>query len=270
MSKSSSFLKSFVKLSITFAAALFVIYAVDRMGGIEASLDRLSLEIARVNMDFRSSGASGSKDTLTGSYRGSAAHSADRDQYPADSADLLLLVNPWNALPEGYAPPLYTLSDGTQVDERCVADLMDMLDDCREAGGSPYICSAYRTEDYQWGLFNNKVQRLKDAGLSDWEAETEAAKVVAYPGTSEHQLGLAMDIIDSDYTTLDEGQEDTYTQEWLMDNSWRYGFILRYPNGKSDVTGIIYEPWHYRYVGLDAAKAIYDSGLCLEEYLAQK
>ena len=91
---------------------------------------------------------------------------------------------------------------------------------------------------------------------------------MAPPGTSEHQLGLAADIIDSEYTYLDEGQERTGTQRWLMENSWRYGFILRYPNGTTDITGIIYEPWHYRYVGQRFAKDIYEKDVTLEEYIA--
>lgn len=182
-------------------------------------------------------------------------------------AELLTLVNPWNSMPEGYAPQLYTLSDGQQVDRRCYDDLMLMLDDCRAAGNSPYICSAYRTWDKQQALFDNKIQRLKNEGMDAETARIEAAKVVAVPGTSEHQLGLALDIIDSGYTNLDEGQEDTATQQWLMAHSWRYGFILRYPNGTTDITGIIYEPWHYRYVGRTAAKQIHELGVTLEEYI---
>ena len=181
--------------------------------------------------------------------------------------DLLILVNPWNAMPGDYEVELASLSDGTQVAAVCLEDLRRLLTDCREAGNEPYICSAYRTWDYQSMLFENKVDRLMAEGLDEITARAEAATVVALPGTSEHQLGLALDIIDSGYTQLDEGQKDTPTQLWLMENSWRYGFILRYPEGKSDVTGIIFEPWHYRYVGRYHAKAIYDSGLCLEEYL---
>ena len=111
------------------------------------------------------------------------------------------------------------------------------------------------------------MDRLIAQGYSPSDARIEAAKAVAIPGTSEHQLGLAVDIVDLRYQVLDAGQEDTATQQWLMQNSWKYGFILRYPNDKTAVTGIIYEPWHYRYVGRENAKAIYESGLCLEEYL---
>ena len=91
--------------------------------------------------------------------------------------------------------------------------------------------------------------------------------MVAVPGTSEHQLGLALDIVDADNQLLDESQENTAVQKWLMEHSWEYGFILRYPNDKSEITGIIYEPWHYRYVGKEDAEKIHSQGVCLEEYL---
>ena len=185
-----------------------------------------------------------------------------------DVSDPLLLVNPWNAVPEDYAVSLVSIGDGESVDQRCYGDLMQMLDDCAVYGNAqPYVCSSYRTNDTQTRLYENKVDRLIAQGYSPSDARIEAAKAVAIPGTSEHQLGLAVDIVDLRYQVLDAGQEDTATQQWLMQNSWKYGFILRYPNDKTAVTGIIYEPWHYRYVGRENAKAIYESGLCLEEYL---
>ena len=100
-------------------------------------------------------------------------------------------------------------------------------------------------------------------------AEQEAARWVARPGASEHQAGLAVDIVDISYQLLDEAQEDTPVQQWLMAHCADYGFILRYPTDKSALTGVAYEPWHYRYVGAEAARAIMDGGLCLEEYLSQ-
>ena len=90
---------------------------------------------------------------------------------------------------------------------------------------------------------------------------------MAVPGTSEHQTGLALDIVSAGYQLLDEAQEDTAEQKWLMEHCWEYGFILRFPEDKTEITGIGYEPWHYRYVGRETAEAIHKSGLCLEEYL---
>ena len=181
----------------------------------------------------------------------------------------LLLVNPWNALPEDYAVELATLANGLQVDERIYDDLSAMLTDCRDAGLEPIVCSAYRTEAKQRQLYANKVARVRASGVPEDQVEAEAARWVARPGTSEHQTGLALDIVAASYQVLDEKQEDTAEQQWLMENSWKYGFILRYPSEKSDITGIGYEPWHYRYVGKAAAAEIYRTGVCLEEYLGR-
>lgn len=184
----------------------------------------------------------------------------------------LFLVNPWHPLPEGYGDSieLTELINGQSVDQRCYPALQAMMDDCRVAGYSPYICSSYRSEEKQTRLFENNVAALMQAGYSEEEARTETARNVAKPGTSEHQLGLAVDIVDKDYQVLDEAQEDTAVQKWLMENSWRYGFILRYPGDRSDITGIVYEPWHYRYVGRKAAEEIYREGIVLEEYLEKQ
>ena len=141
---------------------------------------------------------------------------------------------------------LKELSNGHAVDERCYPDLQDMLDACREAGLSPLICSSYRSYEKQKSLYQNKIDRLRTQGYSAKEAQEEAGKAVAAPGTSEHQLGLAVDIVDVSNQNLDNSQEQTAVQKWLMKHSWEYGFILRYPNDKSEITGIIYEPWHYR------------------------
>ena len=142
-----------------------------------------------------------------------------------------------------------------------------MLDACKAAGLRPVVRSSYRSQATQKRLYENKVSQWKGYGYSEEEARKKAATIVAVPGTSEHQLGLAVDIIDYNYPYLNEQQETMPTQKWLMENSWRYGFILRYPNEKSDITGIIYEPWHYRYVGEEAAAEIYELGVTLEEYL---
>lgn len=108
-----------------------------------------------------------------------------------------------------------------------------------------------------------------DQGYGLEDAKAKAGRQVAVPGTSEHQLGLAVDIVDVSYQLLDTNQENTDVQKWLLENSWRYGFILRYPTDKTDVTGIVYEPWHYRYVSKEYAKEIYEKGVCLEQYLEQ-
>lgn len=244
-------------LSIPVLAILFVICALTGCGRKESGQTELGSFSGFFNW-----GSSVDISYADGSS-GSASSSGQEDE-------LLILVNPWNPVPEGYEVELHTLSDGTQVAEVCMDDLRRLLEDCRAAGGELYICSAYRTWEYQAMLFENKVARLMGEGLDEASAREQAATVVALPGTSEHELGLALDIIDANYLQLDEGQEATFTQQWLMENSWRYGFILRYPEGKSEVTGIIYEPWHYRYVGAEHAKEIYESGLCFEEWLERR
>ncbi len=178
-----------------------------------------------------------------------------------------ILVNPWNYVPSDYSVKLSKYGD-YKVAKICLSSLKEMLSDCKNAGNQPLVTSAYRTNSYQANLYKNRVQRFLDQGYSRKKAETEAAKRVAVPGTSEHELGLAVDITDASYTNLDSKQENTDAQKWLMANSWKYGFILRYPNGKTSVTGIIYEPWHYRYVGVELATELHNSGLCLEEYFA--
>lgn len=179
----------------------------------------------------------------------------------------LILVNPDTPLPENYEIKVKQLNNGQAVDERCYDDLQQMMDDCRNAGFSPVICSSYRTQEKQQTLFNNQVEKWKNQGYSEKEAEIEAGRLVAVPGTSEHQLGLALDIVDVSYQLLEEKQEDTPVQKWLLENSWKYGFILRYPKDKTAITKISYEPWHYRYVGKKAAEEIFALKICLEEYL---
>lgn len=179
----------------------------------------------------------------------------------------LILVNPWHSLPENHDPTIKYLENGHGIDERAYDDLQDMINDCRAQGLNPLICSSYRTREKQEELFHNKVSQYLSYGYSQEDAEKAAGELVAIPGTSEHQLGLALDIVDVSYQILDEKQEDTPVQQWLLNNSWKYGFVLRYPTDKSEITGISYEPWHYRYVGKEAAKEIYDKKICLEEYL---
>jgi LAS superfamily LD-carboxypeptidase LdcB/YHS domain-containing protein len=179
----------------------------------------------------------------------------------------ILLVNPWNSLPGDYAVELVNVTDRDRLETDCAEALERMLADCRAAGYSPFIVSAYRTQEEQDYLYQRKIQRYLDAGWSEEDARKDAAKEVAVPGTSEHQLGLAVDLIDANYGYLDEHQAQTGTQKWLMAHCHEYGFILRYPVGSTEITGIIYEPWHYRYVGVEIAQEIMNLGITLEEYL---
>ncbi len=187
----------------------------------------------------------------------------------------LLMVNPWNYIPEGYEPSLveindtYYAYDGMKVDQSCYEPLMQMMKDCNaNSGARVYIVSAYRTMAKQTQNFNRKVEYWKGLGYGNEAAKKKAATSVAIPGTSEHQLGLALDIVDTKSWTLNGSQANFKGQQWLMEHCWEYGFILRYPDGKLDVTGIIYEPWHYRYVGKEVAAELRESKLTLEEYIS--
>ena len=167
----------------------------------------------------------------------------------------LILVNPWNEIPEGYDIETAEIEGGYVADVRIKDALKEMLADCRDAGYSPRIVSTFRTRETQQYLYDHTANK----------ADT------AVPGHSEHECGLAADIIDVDSIgwsdPLIDAQEDMPTQKWLMEHCQDYGFILRYPKDKEEITGIIYEPWHYRYVGKKHAKIIMENGLCLEEYL---
>ena len=179
----------------------------------------------------------------------------------------LILVNKWHYLPDDYEADPVTLPNGQMIGNQCFEPLMKMLEDCAEAGGTPIVCSGYRPHDKQVYLFGEQINRWLYAGYGQEDAEDLAATAVAIPGTSEHELGFAADIYSSENMSLDESQVQTFTQQWLMENCWRYGFVLRYPKDKSDITGIIFEPWHYRYVGDKHAQKIHQAGICLEEYL---
>lgn len=184
-----------------------------------------------------------------------------------DNHSRILLVNKQNPLPSDFNVQLVETENGFLVAEECLNDLNAMLEDCRKSGFEPFICSAYRSIEYQQELFNDYVNQLMNEGYSKKSAEKETSKSLAVPGTSEHHTGLAVDIVDLNNQNLNENQANTPAQKWLFENCWKYGFILRYPKEKADITGIIYEPWHYRYVGKEVAKEMSTEGLCLEEYL---
>ncbi len=179
----------------------------------------------------------------------------------------LRLVNKENPLPQDFTVEL-TQVYGGQFDSRAADALSQMLEDMEEQGLSPMICSSFRTWDDQAALHQDKIGRLLAEGYSQEEAETEANRWVVPAGASEHELGLAVDIVSAEYQILEEEQENTPEQQWLMEHCQEYGFILRYPENKQDLTGVGYEPWHYRYVGVEAAREIMAQGICLEEYLS--
>lgn len=182
----------------------------------------------------------------------------------------LVLVNDSHPLDVSYEPEsMVELESERFVDARIEEPLRQMLSDGAKEGLSMYVVSGYRSSEKQKEVFNTTMQDWITKGRTPLAAYEETKKSVAVPGTSEHATGLAVDIISSEYEGLDDRQGETDEQKWLMEHCWEYGFILRYPPEKADITGIIYEPWHYRYVGKTAAEEIMKKNLTLEEYLLQ-
>ena len=200
-----------------------------------------------------------------------AGHYVQTDSYQGggEAPWNLLLVNDWNPLPAGYDSDVSfsTVSGGKQVDSRIIDAVNRMLNDA--AAYDLAVVSAYRPKEEQNTLYWRKVQQYTDKGYSDLEAQKVGGTIVKRPGFSEHNCGLAMDVGGSGDYTLEQTFANTPAYAWLIEHCADYGFILRFPEGKEDITGVIYEPWHYRYVGEEAARYIMDNDLCLEEYLAQ-
>lgn len=182
---------------------------------------------------------------------------------------LLVLINRHHPVSTDIRYTLVKIEEEHYIDERAYDDLQKMMSDAEKAGYELVICSSWRSYEVQETLYNNKIDEYLSYGYSKEEAKELAAFWVALPGTSEHEIGLALDIVSKWYQHLDHDQAYTAEQEWLMEHCYEYGFILRYPEDKQDMTYIGYEPWHYRYVGKEAAKEITEQGLCLEEYLGE-
>lgn len=185
---------------------------------------------------------------------------SDKPQSSTDDTEWnLTLVNKWNPIPDNYEINLVEVPGGEKVDERIYEPLMEMLEAAKKENWDqlPKVVSGYRTQEKQQKFYDEKIAEYKQQGYSENEAVEQAKQWVAVPGYSEHQIGIAVDINGATY--------DLYF--WLQENSYKYGFIFRYPAGKTDVTGTAEEVWHYRYVGVEVATEMYEQGLCLEEYL---
>lgn len=176
--------------------------------------------------------------------------------FPFDES-CTILVGKDAPVPEDWKAYPIEVEDGWMVDARCYNQFVQMLADCRAAGNETGINSAYRSLQEQQEIWDNRVALYMSEGATEEEATARVAAEVARPGYSEHQLGLAVDI------------DGFAAHSWMAKNSWKYGFVIRYPEDKQEITGSVYEPWHVRFVGYALAKELYESGLCLEEYYAQ-
>ncbi len=174
----------------------------------------------------------------------------------------LTLVNSKYRIPSSYTPQLVTVCGGSErLDKRVATHYEEMYNAAKSDGVTLTPCSGYRSYDLQDSLYDRKISYFENQGYSHDNAAVEAAKIVMPPGSSEHNLGLAMDIV-----CVEDWFEDTDEYAWLTEHAADYGFILRYPKDTS-VTNVIYEPWHWRYVGVEDAKKIKASGQVLEQYL---
>ena len=184
--------------------------------------------------------------------------------------DLLMLVNKDYGLPEDYEVELLTMYDKVnRAAKEVYGPLNEMLAAGRAEGLAFEICSSYRDVQVQKRLFQEDLDVLMAQGYTYEQAYAEVEKETMPPGHSEHSTGLAFDIVSLGYQILDAKQEFTPETQWLNENCAKYGFILRYPKGKEEITKISFESWHYRYVGVEAATYIMENGLCLEEYLEE-
>ena len=175
----------------------------------------------------------------------------------------LILVNIDNAMPDDYEMELVDIDEYRKFDSRAIDALKDMIEAERKSGASGiWVQSAYRSIEYQEEVFNKQVQEYINEGKTKEEAEELTLKIINKPGTSEHNLGLAVD-----FNYANNDFEDSTAFTWLKENAEDYGFILRYPEDKVEITKVDYEPWHWRYVGIENAKEINKLGLCLEEYI---
>ena len=204
-----------------------------------------------------------SSDTAADTSDQTSGSTADNTTTSSDWR--LLLVNSTHPLADDYSVDLTELRNGQSVDTRILSDLQEMFDAARSEDIYPIVSDAYRTREDQQTLMDDVIQNYDDEGYSSEEASSKAEQVIAKPGTSEHETGLAIDIAGDD----DYDQDTDSVLEWMNSNAYKYGFILRYPSGKESVTGAEAENDHYRYVGKEAAKVIHDQGICLEEYLSQ-
>ena len=184
-----------------------------------------------------------------------------------EKTKLLTLVDREHPVEDDYNVEFILLGDGQMLDSRCMDDFELMLADCRRAGGQPEVTASFRTWGAQERVYDEALSSLTEQGMSRGEAEKLLERRVEQPGCSEHQLGLAFDLKEQGSELPQERQDETQTLQWMMEHSWRYGFILRYPADKTAITGKDYRPWHYRYVGREAAAQIHELDLSLEEYI---
>lgn len=178
-----------------------------------------------------------------------------------------VLANELHMLPKDFEVELEKTYNGQRVDSRIRGELEAMIDAARKDGYHLMICSSYRDYKKQDQLMDESIAKFIRRGLSYKDAFFKTKEQIALTGASEHHTGLAVDIVGKNHQSLDESQADTKEAKWLAEHAAEYGFILRYPKDKEDITMISFESWHYRYVGKEAAEYMKEKNLCLEEFI---
>ncbi len=257
-----------VVVVVAIALLLFLLFKGIGTGGKEQSSSaQQSSSAAQSQSQPAQDAGSSSSQPQSGS---APASSPDSSVQLTGSLDdwRLILANKNSPLPEDYSPELVTLADSSlQMQTEAAAAFDEMRQAANATGLHLMACSTYRSVERQTELYEAEVQKWIDKGYADADAREKAATVVMIPGCSEHNTGLAVDVGSVTNQRVEQDFENEPEFDWLQEHAAEYGFILRYPSDKQAITGVSYEPWHYRYVGVENAKAIKESGLCLEEYL---
>ena len=279
----------FIRIAAISAAALIILSAAGCSGkdsGEDTSTSstastqssQISAPDEQISTSSSTAGTSESSSKTSSSKTKTSSESTSKYEYiyayagfnpsPADMSVPfnLILLNRDYVLPDGYTPKLAEAVKGSSVklDYRVAPHYQEMYDAAKEDGITLTPVSGYRTYTRQKNNFENRIALLQNQGYSKKEATIKASEIILLPGTSEHNAGLAMDIC-----SLSESFENTKESRWLQEHAHEYGFIMRYPKDKTDITKITYEPWHYRYVGVEVAAKIKSSGMVLEEYLGK-
>ncbi len=275
-------MRAYICMMILCLACLFSFY-VGKNAGIKQTQGKVDAEVAVMeNVEAETSqkdaasepNASEEADVQQEETEATKEDNAEMTSEEDPFADLdksrIVLVNKNNKLPEDYEVNLKQLPDKSNyADAAAYQPMCDMLKAARKDGMILEVCSSYRSVERQKELFEEDMRALVRKGYSYLDAYDEVARETMPPGYSEHSTGLAFDIVALSYQMLNAKQETTKENKWLREHCAEYGFILRYPKDKEDITGISYESWHFRYVGVEIAEYIMEQGITLEEFLEE-
>lgn len=264
--------------AVIIVALALIAYIISTLGGSNDTTSSSDASSQNISSEVTSSEESSSTDISSADTSSTDSVSENTSsKKPTKKLDEdfqnLTLVNGWNPLPEDFdyeghlttIPQKYIKGSLTQIDKDVWPYLKAMLDDARDDGIDMGVWSPYRSYATQKMLFERQIKKQIANGVPKAEAEDKAATVVARPGTSEHNTGLALDI-----NCANSSFENTKAYKWLERNAENYGFIMRYREDKQEKTGVIHESWHWRFVGINAAKEINQLDMCLEEYVEYK